>query len=90
MTLTVILFLRCAHVANLKATDWAINGVGRNYSHSFGYGVMDATCMVRLAKVWKTVGEKKMCSQASHDANTIIPGKQGVQGGASGRVVKSG
>ena len=69
-------FYRCAHVANLKATDWAVNGVGRNYSHSFGYGIMDATCMVRLAKVWKSVGEKKMCSHASQDSNTIIPGNQ--------------
>ena len=62
-------------MANLKATDWAINGVGRNFSHAFGYGIMDATCMVRLAKVWKSVGEKKMCSKASQDSNTIIPGK---------------
>jgi furin len=42
------LTVRCAHVANLKATDWAVNGVGRNYSHPFGYGIMDATCMVRI------------------------------------------
>ena len=42
------LTVRCAHVANLRATDWAVNGVGRNYSHAFGYGIMDATCMVRV------------------------------------------
>ena len=66
---------RCAHVANLKATDWAVNGVGRNYSHSFGYGIMDATCMVRLAKIWKSVGEKKMCQHSSQDTNIIIPGE---------------
>ena len=69
-------YFRCAHVANLKAADWAVNGVGRNYSHSFGYGIMDATCMVRLAKAWKSVGEKKMCSHPSQDSNTIIPGEQ--------------
>ena len=40
--------VRCAHNANLRATDWSTNGVGRNYSHSFGYGLMDATCMVRF------------------------------------------
>ena len=41
------LTVRCAHVANLRAADWAVNGVGRNYSHSYGYGIMDASCMVR-------------------------------------------
>ena len=46
------LTVRCAHVANLRATDWAVNGVGRNYSHSFGYGIMDAGCMVRHAQVY--------------------------------------
>jgi furin len=40
--------VRCAHNANLRATDWATNAVGRNYSHSFGYGLMDAGCMVKL------------------------------------------
>ena len=46
------LTVRCAHVANLRATDWAVNGVGRNYSHSFGYGIMDAGCMVRHAQLY--------------------------------------
>lgn len=28
-----------AHTANLHARDWKTNGVGRNVSHSFGYGM---------------------------------------------------
>ena len=40
--------VRCAHNANLRANDWSQNAVGRNFSHSFGYGLMDAACMVRL------------------------------------------
>ena len=50
--------VRCAHNANLKANDWSTNAIGRNYSHSFGYGLMDAGCMVRhkvldeLKKIW--------------------------------------
>ena len=38
--------VRCAHNANLRANDWSQNAVGRNFSHSFGYGLMDAACMV--------------------------------------------
>ena len=30
--------------------------MGRNYSHSFGYGVMDASGMVKMAQKWKNVG----------------------------------
>ena len=40
--------VRCAHNANLRANDWSQNAVGRNFSHSFGYGLMDAACMVRF------------------------------------------
>ena len=43
--------VRCAHNANLRANDWSQNAVGRNFSHSFGYGLMDAACMVRKSKM---------------------------------------
>jgi len=46
----------------LEAIDWADNGVGLSFSHSFGFGLMDAGAMVKLAKVWKTVPEPKSCS----------------------------
>jgi hypothetical protein len=36
---------------NLKAADWASNGVGRKFSHAFGFGLMDAGAITRLAKV---------------------------------------
>lgn len=31
-------------------------------SHSFGYGLMDATTMVRLARKWKTVPPQHICN----------------------------
>lgn len=30
-------------------------------SHSFGYGLMDASAMVRLARTWQTVPEQQKC-----------------------------
>ena len=42
-------------MANLRASDWRVNSLGRNYSHSFGYGVMDASGMVKMAQQWKNV-----------------------------------
>lgn len=41
--------------------EWSVNGVGRKVSHSFGYGLMDAAAMVRLARVWETVPEQQRC-----------------------------
>merc|ERR1719187_278824 len=51
------LTLRNCHKGNLGATsDWKTNGVGRSYSHNFGYGLMDAAGMVRMAQNWRSVG----------------------------------
>jgi len=69
------LTIRCGHVANLHTEDWAVNGVGRNYSHNFGYGIMDATCMVRLAKQWKNVAEQKACKVSAERLDLVIPGR---------------
>lgn len=40
---------------------WKMNGVGLEFNHLFGYGVMDAGAMVALAKVWKTVPPRYHC-----------------------------
>ncbi|XP_044765837.1 furin-like protease 1 [Coccinella septempunctata] len=64
--------VRTARPENLKALDWQTNGVGRNVSHSFGYGLMDAHAMVRLARSWKTVPEQNKCEiTAPHDQKAI-------------------
>ena len=33
----------------MKAEDWSTNGVGRQFSHAFGFGLMDAGAMTRYA-----------------------------------------
>uniref|UniRef100_A0A8B9ZFN4 Neuroendocrine convertase 2 n=1 Tax=Anas platyrhynchos TaxID=8839 RepID=A0A8B9ZFN4_ANAPL len=38
--------------------QWRRNGVGLEFNHLFGYGVLDAGAMVKMAKDWKT------CSRA--------------------------
>ncbi|XP_075251087.1 furin-like protease kpc-1 [Convolutriloba macropyga] len=45
-----------------KSPDsWKKNGVGRLVSHSYGYGLMDAGAMVRMARQWKTVPQQREC-----------------------------
>lgn len=49
----------CAHY------EWQMNGVGLEYNHLFGYGVLDAAEMVMLAKAWKTVPPRYHCEAGS-------------------------
>ncbi|XP_043281226.1 furin-like protease 1 isoform X2 [Venturia canescens] len=67
--------VRTARPENLKAPDWITNGVRRNVSHSFGYGLMDAAAMVRLARKWKTVPEQKKCEVSAPYSGRQIPAK---------------
>ncbi|KAK6106499.1 Subtilase family protein [Brugia pahangi] len=53
--------VRTARPLNLRAGDWVTNGVGKKVSHSFGFGLMDAGAMVRLANNWTTVPEQRKC-----------------------------
>ncbi|KPP68561.1 Neuroendocrine convertase 2-like [Scleropages formosus] len=41
--------------------QWRRNGVGLEFNHLFGYGVLDAGGMVKMAKEWKTVPERFHC-----------------------------
>ncbi|XP_015439209.1 PREDICTED: furin-like protease 1, isoform 1-CRR isoform X2 [Dufourea novaeangliae] len=69
--------VRTAKPANLRAPDWVTNAVGRNVSHSFGYGLMDAAAMVRLARKWRTVPEQHKCEvSAPHTGRPIPPKSQ--------------
>ena len=40
---------------HLMAKDWQTNGVGREFSHRYGYGLIDAGAMVDLAQKWTNV-----------------------------------
>lgn len=46
----------------LKNPGWSKNGVGRYISNQFGYGLMDAAALVKLARMWRTVPEQHMCT----------------------------
>lgn len=47
----------------LHANDIEVNGVGRHFSHKFGYGLLNAEELVRLARIWKTVPEQHVCHE---------------------------
>ncbi|XP_017773693.1 PREDICTED: furin-like protease 1 isoform X2 [Nicrophorus vespilloides] len=70
--------VRTARPQRLRAEDWQTNGVGRNVSHSFGYGLMDAHAMVQLARKWITVPEQHKCEIPAPQVERTIPPKSTV------------
>lgn len=63
----------------LQETGWQINGVGNKVSHKFGYGLMDAAAMVKLAKRWTPVGKQHICNTPIDNTERIIPNSPGEQ-----------
>jgi proprotein convertase subtilisin/kexin type 2 len=52
---------------------WNMNGVGLEFNHLFGFGVLDAGAMVALAKQWKTVPARFHCEAGSAYGPARIP-----------------
>jgi furin len=46
----------------LKADDWSRNGVGRYFSHNYGYGLINGGRMVEAALSWPMVGKQLGCT----------------------------
>ena len=44
---------------------WTMNGVGLEFNHLFGFGVLDAGAMVALSKQWKSVPARYHCEAGS-------------------------
>jgi proprotein convertase subtilisin/kexin type 5 len=57
----------------LGERGWASNGVGRQFSHKFGYGLMDADRMVQMAASWKTLPQQRICQTHQNETNALIP-----------------
>lgn len=51
--------------------NWKTNGVGLEYNHLFGFGVLDAGAMVKAAKNWVTVPSRFHCDAGY--INTTYP-----------------
>ncbi|XP_063383230.1 furin-like protease 1 isoform X2 [Cydia fagiglandana] len=71
--------VRTARPERLSAGgEWRVNGVGRNVSHSFGYGLLDAAGMVRMARSWKTVPPQRTCELVAQKPQRAVPPRSSV------------
>ena len=57
----------------LHEDGWAFNGIGRKFSHKFGYGLMDASAMVDVAINWPGVSPQKECLSPMMKPNISLP-----------------
>ncbi|XP_033615631.1 proprotein convertase subtilisin/kexin type 4 isoform X2 [Fukomys damarensis] len=56
------LVVRASKPAHLQAEDWSTNGVGRQVSHHYGYGLLDAALLVDLARTWLSTQPQRKCA----------------------------
>ncbi|XP_075391324.1 proprotein convertase subtilisin/kexin type 4 isoform X2 [Tenrec ecaudatus] len=56
------LVVRASKPAHLHAEDWRTNGVGRQVSHHYGYGLLDAGLLVDLARTWQPTRPQQKCT----------------------------
>jgi len=58
----IVLTSRSEPMKSVRSSDWAVNGAGRDVSHLYGFGLMDATAMVSRARHWETVPKQVTCT----------------------------
>jgi len=65
------------HTSNPKPLmhekGWEKNAAGRMFSHKFGYGLLDAEQLVRLASKWKQVPKQHICQTRVETVNKLLP-----------------
>ncbi|XP_046641856.1 neuroendocrine convertase 2-like [Daphnia pulicaria] len=59
--LTVLTSKRNSLFDAKRRFEWTMNGVGLEFNHLFGFGVLDAGSMVTLAKAWRSVPARFHC-----------------------------
>jgi len=67
------MFRKSSVNSNCSHFEWQMNGVGLEFNHLFGYGVMDAAEMVLLSQKWKTMPPRYHCDAGSMLREQAIP-----------------
>ncbi|XP_015793535.1 neuroendocrine convertase 2 [Tetranychus urticae] len=74
--LTVLTSKRNSLYDSKNRFHWNMNGVGLEFNHLFGFGVLDAGAMVALASIWKTVPPRYHCEAGSIQKTIPIPSNE--------------
>jgi len=55
------LLVETSSLEKLLGDDFQYNGAGKRFSHSYGFGMVNAEKLVNLAEVWPQIGEQHRC-----------------------------
>ena len=56
----------------MHESGWEKNAVGRLFSHKFGYGLLDAEQLVKMAAKWKQVPKQHICETRVETVNKLL------------------
>jgi len=59
---------------------WEVNGAGRNVSHKYGFGALDASAAVTMAQTWTNLAPEVSETSGTIAINQTIPDKPGGNG----------
>ena len=55
------LLVETSSLDKLLGDDFKSNGAKKRFSHSYGFGLVNADKLVTLAEKWPTIGEQHLC-----------------------------
>ena len=58
---------------HVEADDWKPTAIGKQFSHTFGYGKIDSYSAVELAKTWENVKPQAWYYSPWIQVNTAVP-----------------
>ena len=66
------IIVNAAQVTSPVDEGWVSNGAGFHFNHKFGFGRLDASRMVSLAKSWKNVPKQRTCQGPSSSSPQYV------------------
>ena len=66
------IIVNAAQVTSPVDEGWVSNGAGFHFNHKFGFGRLDASKMVNLAKSWKNVPRQRKCQGPSSSSPQYV------------------
>jgi len=57
------LLVKTSSLSKLTGEDFMTNGAGYQYSHDFGFGIINGGALVELAETWPTISTQHICQE---------------------------
>lgn len=62
-----------ARITDPSDNDWKTNGAGFHFNHKYGFGVLDAGAITKVAATWQNVGAQVVSTFGPYSVSSLIP-----------------